>query len=126
MNEAAVEKHQAHGLVLLWLTYVLYLMGLPSIIGVIINYFEARRMRREKSQQAFDVDGYTVLIDSHHQWLLRTFVSSFIMLLMAVGTFYYGAGYAIAAIAGVWWLYRVLRGIVNLLRHKPMYVNQKT
>jgi len=90
-----------------------FLFGIPSIIAVILNY--AKRA---------DVRG--TFLDTHFRWQIRTFW--FAMLWAAVGVlilltligFFIGLG--VLALTGLWVIYRVVRGWLNLNERKPMPV----
>lgn len=85
-----------------------FLTGWPSIIAVIINY-----VRRNEARGTF--------LESHFDWQLRTFWLALIWVLIAVMLFLTVVGiplaFVIAAGAGLWVLYRVVRGWMRLLDH---------
>jgi len=88
-----------------------FVSGWPSIIAVILNYV----LRA-------DVRG--TYLESHFRWQIRTFWIALMWLLLAlifVVTFV-GIPFAIiiAWIAGLWVLYRIVRGLLRLLDRQPM------
>jgi uncharacterized membrane protein len=100
---------------LLRITHVVYgLLGLglllgwfPAVIGVILNYVKLE-----------DVQG--TWLESHFRWQMRTFwwgllwaAIGFILLLIMIGWF-------VLVADGIWILYRVIKGWLNLNDNKPM------
>ena len=98
------------------LVYVLQavqvLMIPTSIIAIIINYVKRS-----------DVAGS--LLDSHFKWQMRTFwwallwfaiASFFIFIIIGIPL-----GYPMLAVLYLWWIYRIVRGWVNLNKNQPMY-----
>ena len=88
-----------------------FISGWPSIIAVILNYV----LRA-------DVRG--TYLESHFRWQIRTFWFTLVWVLVAlllVFTFV-GIPFAIiiAWVAGLWVLYRIVRGLFRLLNEKPM------
>ncbi|KIO50219.1 membrane protein [Nitrosospira sp. NpAV] len=90
-----------------------FLTGWPSIIAVIINY--AKRN---------DVRG--TYLDSHFGWQIRTFWYTLLWVVAAALLFITVIGivlaYIVAVGAGVWVLYRIVRGWIALNDGRPMPV----
>jgi uncharacterized membrane protein len=94
-----------------------FVVGIPSIIAVIMNY--ARRSA---------VAG--TWLESHFRWQIRTFwwavagtlvvaIISAPLMLVLIGFVTWMIG---AAAIGIWLIYRVVRGWIALRDRKPMYV----
>ena len=91
-----------------------FLIGWPSIIAVILNY-----VKRDEARGTW--------LDSHFRWQIRTFWFGLlwvsICMLFVLMTF--GIGILIAwlplAFITVWFIYRVVRGWLNLNARRPMY-----
>ncbi len=88
-----------------------FLTGWPSIIAVIINY-----VKRDSVRGTF--------LDTHFSWQIRTFWWSLLWLLIGallIATFI-GAviGLPMLALVGLWILYRIIRGWLNLAGRKAM------
>jgi uncharacterized membrane protein len=94
-----------------------FLFGLPSIVAVILNY-----VKRD------DVRG--TYLDSHFSWQLRTFwfallwiaaafLFSLPLMLVLVG---FATLWIAAVVVGLWVIYRVIRGWLNLSAGRAMYV----
>jgi uncharacterized membrane protein len=87
----------------------MFLTGWPSIIAVIINYVKQS-----------DVKGS--YLESHFRWQIRTFwfallwvvISTLLIPLLGLGLLGY-------FVVGIWLIYRIARGWLNLNAGKPMY-----
>lgn len=113
---------QAKGVSLLWLTYLSYLLVLPSIFGMLVNEYEAKMLRPLADQNGEKNADVAQMLWSHHVWLRRTFWLFVVFAMMALGTAYYGFGLLVGVGAIVWWLYRVVRGMIALSGTHPMPV----
>ncbi|QID16753.1 hypothetical protein G3580_03350 [Nitrogeniibacter mangrovi] len=92
-----------------------FVSGLPSIIAVILNYVKRDAVRG-------------TWLDSHFRWQIRTFwfallwiVLAYVMIFSIIGFFF---GIAAIAVAGLWVLYRIVRGWINLSNRQMMPVPQ--
>jgi uncharacterized membrane protein len=88
-----------------------FLTGWPSIIAVIINYVKRS-----------DVRG--TFLDTHFSWQIRTFWWALLWFLLGgllivtvVGAL---IGIPVMVVAGVWVIYRIVRGWLALVSAKPM------
>jgi uncharacterized membrane protein len=92
-----------------------FLTGWPSIIAVILNY-----VRRS------DVRG--TWLESHFRWQIRTFWYGLLWVALCglFVVFTLGVGILIAwiplAFVGLWFIYRIARGWLNLKDRRAMYV----
>lgn len=90
-----------------------FLSGWPSIIAVILNYVKRS-----------DVRG--TFLDSHFRWQIRTFWFALlwvvIALLLTITIILAPAAWIIVVIAGLWVLYRIVRGWLALVSDRPMPV----
>ncbi len=88
-----------------------FLSGWPSIIAVVMNY-----IKRGETQGTF--------LESHFRWQIRTFWFALLWVVVAVlaGLTLVGLPLAvlIAVAAGVWVLYRIVRGWLRLVSEKGM------
>lgn len=91
-----------------------FLTGWPSIIAVILNYAKRSEVRE-------------TWLQSHFRWQIRTFWFGLLWVtlcaLFIVATL--GIGLLIAwlplSLVGLWFIYRIVRGWLRLLDHRPMY-----
>jgi len=88
-----------------------FISGWPSLIAVVLNY-----LKRGEARGSF--------LESHFRWQIRTFWFALLWLLVAVSLAFTLIGiplaFLLAAIAGVWVLYRVVRGWLNLNDRRAM------
>jgi uncharacterized membrane protein len=91
-----------------------FLIGWPSIIAVILNY-----VKRSEARGTW--------LEAHFRWQIRTFWFGLLWVtlcgLFIVATL--GLGLLIAwlplTLAGLWFIYRIVRGWLWLMDHRPMY-----
>jgi len=91
-----------------------FLTGWPSIIAVVLNYVKRSEVRGTR-------------LESHFRWQIRTFWFGLLWVtlcgLFVVATL--GIGLLIAwlplTVVGLWFIYRIVRGWLRLLDHRPMY-----
>jgi len=92
-----------------------FVFGLPSIIAVIINY-----LKRDEALGTF--------LESHFRWQIRTFWFSLLWCLIGGFLFVTFLGIPLAMVvfvaAGLWVIYRVVRGWLALRDRIPMYANR--
>jgi uncharacterized membrane protein len=88
-----------------------FLTGWPSIIAVIINYIKRN-----------DVRG--TYLDSHFSWQLRTFWYALLWVLviglLIITLIGIPIAWVVAIVVGIWVLYRLIRGWMNLASRQPM------
>jgi uncharacterized membrane protein len=83
-------------------------VGITAIVGVIINY-----IKRE--------DAVGTMYESHFDWQIRTFWWGLVW--TAVGfvlLFAFGLGLLVWFVAGIWALYRVVKGFIKLNDNQPV------
>ena len=94
--------------------YILHLLGactgLLSIIALIMNYV----CKGEHGE----------LIDSHHNWMIRTFWYTVLGFVICAVLFITVIGIPLAWLGGfalwLWYIYRHIRGLIDLAENKPM------
>ena len=83
--------------------------GITAIAGVIVNHLKAG-----ETGSSF--------VGSHHRWLIRTFwwglLWAFVCALLTM-VFIGALGFLVLA---VWWIFRIVRGVLNYTERKPMPV----
>lgn len=91
-----------------------FVFGLPSIAAVIINY-----LKRGEARGTF--------LESHFRWQIRTFWYCFLCNLIGWFLFVTLIGIPLAVMifiaAGLWAIYRIVRGWLALRDRRPMYAN---
>ena len=90
--------------------YILHLIGaitaLPSVIGLVLNY-----VRRAEAGD---------LLGSHHRWMIRSFWWAVLWLIIGYLTLILLIGWPIIGLAWLWYVYRHVRGLINLVNGQPM------
>jgi uncharacterized membrane protein len=90
-----------------------FLIGWPSIIAVILNYVKRGEVRG-------------TWLESHFRWQIRTFWFTALWCLIGGALFITLVGIPIALavffVAGLWAIYRIVRGWLALRDRKPMYL----
>ena len=91
-----------------------FVFGMPSIIAVIINYLKRREARG-------------TFLESHFRWQIRTFWFGLLWCLLGGFLFVTFIGIPLALVdiiaAGLWVIYRVVRGWLALRDRRAMYIN---
>jgi uncharacterized membrane protein len=89
-----------------------FVFGLPSIVAVIINY-----VKRPEARGTF--------LELHFRWQIRTFWFTALWCLVGGVVFITIVGIPLALAiffgAGLWAIYRIVRGWLTLRDRKPMY-----
>ncbi len=92
--------------------YALYaaslLSGVTSLVAIVMNY-----IKRD------DVAG--TYLDSHFRWQIRTFWFTCLWVALGVITLPIIIGFGVLAFAGVWFIYRIAKGWIQLTEERPMY-----
>ena len=91
-----------------------FVFGMPSIIAVVINY-----LKRGEARGSY--------LESHFRWQIRTFWFGCLWCLLGGFLFVTLIGIPLAigvfVGAGVWVIYRIVRGWLALRDRRPMYTN---
>jgi uncharacterized membrane protein len=94
------------------IVYVLYaaslFFGISAIIAIIINY-----LKRDEVKGSW--------LESHFRWQMRTFWFSLLWCFVGWLTIIIGIGFIIWGVAGIWAIYRIVKGMLNFYDNKPMY-----
>jgi len=89
-----------------------FVFGLPSIVAVIINY-----VKRSEARSTF--------LESHFRWQIRTFWFALLWCVIGGALFITLVGIPVALTiflaAGIWAIYRVVRGWLALRDRRAMY-----
>ncbi len=107
-------------IVLLTFVYALYVLVVTAPIGFVISALKVYQFKRVAEQSDAAISHETLLIATHHEWLVRTFIGMLFVSMVALGTMFYVFGFVIAAAAVSWWFYRLIRGGSALVAHREM------
>lgn len=92
--------------------YILYALswvlgGIPGIVAIVINY-----LKREEAKDT--------LYESHFTWQIRTFWWGLGWAVLGVVTALFVVGFVILVVAGIWVIYRMVKGLLYWNDQKPM------
>jgi uncharacterized membrane protein len=108
MNAATGSEPERNTLLVVYILHALAIFnGLTAIIGVIISHLKVNEVSGDFAR-------------SHHRWLIRTFWWGLLWVLIATVLMVVGIGFLIYLVVWIWWIYRVVRGIINFSEHRPM------
>lgn len=85
-----------------------FLMGITSIVAIMINYIKKD-----------DVVG--TVFESHFRWQIRTFWFSLLWAVLGALMIHVLVGWFVLFADGVWAIYRIVKGWLNLNENRPMY-----
>jgi len=85
-----------------------FFLGITFVAAVVVNYVKRS-----------DVEG--TWLESHFRWQIRTFWFALLWSVVGILTWVFLIGILILAIDGIWIIYRIVRGWINLAERKPMY-----
>lgn len=92
--------------------YALYaaslLVGITAIVAIVMNYVKKD-----------DVAG--TFLESHFRWQIRTFWFGLLWSIVGAIMFIIAIGWFVLAANGIWLIYRIVKGWLNLSENKPMY-----
>ncbi len=96
----------------LLIAYILHIVApftfwTAAIVGVIIDHIKINETSNE-------------FIRSHHRWLIHTFWWGLVWLAVATALMILLVGYLIYVIVAIWWLYRVVRGVLAFMENRPI------
>ena len=91
--------------------YALYALslfsGITAIVAIVLNYIKLD-------------DAKGTWLESHFRWQIRTFWWSVVWFVLGALTWIILVGWVVLGVAGVWFIYRIAKGWLNLNDGKPM------
>ncbi len=87
-----------------------FLFGITALVAIIVN-----NVKKD------DVQG--TWLASHFRWQIRTFWFGLLWLGLGLATYLLIIGYFILIADGVWLIYRIVKGWLNLMDGKEMYAS---
>lgn len=99
---------------LVYLLQALFFIGFTPIIGLVINYFKRSEVKGSN-------------LESHFRWQIKTFWWGLFWYIIAAFLIFtiigMPIGYPMLVVVTVWWIYRFVRGWLNLNKGKAMYTS---
>ncbi|MDM4770005.1 hypothetical protein [Solimonas sp. SE-A11] len=98
----------------LLVAYILHIVApftfwTAAIVGVIIDHIKINETSNE-------------FIRSHHRWLIHPFWWGLLWLVVATILMWVLVGFVVYLVVAIWWLYRVVRGVLSFMEKRPMPV----
>jgi uncharacterized membrane protein len=91
--------------------YALYALslfsGITAIVAIVLNYIKLD-------------DARGTWLESHFRWQIRTFWWSVVWFVLGALTWIILVGWVVLGVAGIWFIYRIAKGWLNLNDGKPM------
>lgn len=93
--------------------YALYavslFIGITAIVAIVLNY-----IKREEAQGTW--------LESHFRWQIGTFWWGLLWMIVGAIAWVLLLGWLVWGVAGIWFIYRIAKGWLNLNDNKPMPV----
>ena len=109
--DTATEEQLASLKTLTTVIYGLYalslIFGVTAIVAIVLNYIKKD-------------DAKGTWLESHFSWQIRTFWWSVVWFVLGVLTWIILVGWVVIGVAGIWFIYRIAKGWLNLNDGKPM------
>jgi len=107
LEDSEDQKLNQLTLIVYILQFASLLVGVTALIGVIINY-----VKRPDAQDT--------RFESHFNWQIKTFWVALLGYVLGALLTFVGIGVLILGATWVWFVYRAVRGLLNLNDGKPM------
>ncbi len=112
MEYIAADDNMKSAKTLTTIIYALYaasfVVGITAIVAIIMNYIKKE-----------DVAG--TFLESHFRWQIRTFWFGLLWGLLGAIAMVIVVGWFVLVANGIWIIYRIVKGWLNLYDNKPMY-----
>ena len=109
-DDPAFERLKTITAVVYALQAAAYFTGLTALVAVIINYVKLDDVRGS-------------WLESHFRWQIRTFWWALLWFGIAALLWLVFVGMIVAGAAGIWVIYRIVKGWLNLYDRRPMYAD---
>ena len=111
--ETATDEKLASLKTLATVIYALYALslfsGITAIVAIVLNYIKLD-------------DARGTWLESHFRWQIRTFWWSVVWFVLGALTWIILVGWVVLGVVGIWFIYRIAKGWLNLNDGKPMPV----
>ena len=86
-----------------------FVIGLSAIVAIVMNYVKQDEVRG-------------TFLESHFRWQIRSFWFALLWTAVGLVTTFIMIGWLVLGVTAVWFIYRLVKGFLNLNDNKPMYV----
>lgn len=108
LSEEEIKSRRTLTLIIYALQGLSFVIGVTGLVAIIMNY-----VKRGDMQGTW--------LASHFRWQIRTFWYALLWLVVGIVLMWAGIGFLVILANSVWVIYRIVRGVLNLLDNKPMY-----
>lgn len=108
LSEEELKSRRTLTLIIYALQGLSFVIGVTGLVAIIMNY-----VKRSDMQGTW--------LESHFRWQIRTFWYALLWFVVGFVLMWIGVGFLVILANSVWAIYRIVRGILNLLDNKPMY-----
>lgn len=108
LSEEELKSRRTLTLIIYALQGLSFVIGVTGLVAIIMNY-----VKRSDMQGTW--------LESHFRWQIRTFWYALLWFVVGFVLMWVGVGFLVILANSVWAIYRIVRGILNLLDNKPMY-----
>lgn len=82
-------------------------LGITAIVAIVLNYIKRDEVRG-------------TWLESHFRWQIRTFWWAVLWCIVGAITWIFLVGWLVWGVAYIWFIYRIVKGWLNLNDNKPM------
>lgn len=86
-----------------------FIVGVSAVVAAVMNY-----VKRDEAAGTF--------MESHFRWQIRTFWFALLWTIIGFITLPILIGWAVLMANAVWFIYRLVKGFLNLNENRPMYL----
>ena len=108
MNDQKIEAYKSTTTIIYALYLASLLVGVTWLVAIIMNYIKKD-----------DVKG--TWLESHFRWQIRTFWFSLLWGIIGIVTTTIIVGFFVLIANAIWFIYRMVKGLMRLSDNKPMY-----
>ncbi len=109
-DDESLDQARKVAIVVYALQAAAFLIGITYIVALIFNYVKLDEVRG-------------TWLESHFRWQIRTFWYSLLWTAVGIITMVVFIGHVVLLANGVWVIYRIVKGWLNLSENKPMYAS---
>lgn len=107
-NAGEMKSRRTLTLIIYALQGLSFVVGITGLVAIVMNYVKRPEMAG-------------TWLESHFRWQIRTFWFGLLWTVVGIALMWVVVGTFIIFANAVWVIYRIVRGILNLLDNKPMY-----
>lgn len=108
LSDEELRSRRTLTLIIYGLQGLSFVVGITALVAVIMNYVKRDDMRG-------------TWLESHFRWQIRTFWYALLWTCIGFVLVWVGIGAIVLMANAVWVIYRIVRGVLNLLDNKVMY-----